>query len=427
MGMMNNKYFHMLRLLHNERKPLGELKDIQNVKLRRLIYHAYHHVPFYRDRFKKINLSPEDIQTTDDLYKIPIIDKMDFHKSNPADIVDHRIKNVKALVNLHTSGSSGQPLAFYADRKYNQIRKSQFLRPYITNGYGLFDRAVWFRSRPQTKRTWYQKMGFFRDHQISSNLEPDAHVQCIHMIEPTVIKGYSSILQLLASKILAENIFVPSPRLIFSDSELLGNEARRKIELAFRSNVIDIYGTYETDNAAYECHRHEGYHMSIDCLVMEFIQDGRSVNPGEEGEIVVTVLDNYAFPFIRYNMHDLAAYTDTPCSCGRTFPLMKMIAGRTYDYALKQNGVRVSSTTLMRHFWQWGNYIHEFQIIQEGLASFSVLIVPAQSYSDEITAKITKGLESDLLGAAINVHLVDQIKREASGKFLSFQKLIGDV
>jgi phenylacetate-CoA ligase len=247
------------------------------------------------------------------------------------------------------------------------------------------------------------------------------------MLQPTVIKGYSSILQLLASKILAENISVPSPRIIFSDSELLGNDARCKIELAFRSKVIDIYGAYETDNAAYECHRHEGYHMAIDCLVMEFMQDGRSVKPGEEGEIVVTVLDNYAFPFIRYNMHDLATYTDTPCSCGRTFPLMKMIGGRTYDYVVKQNGARVSSTALVRHFWQSGNYIHEFQIIQESHASFSVLIVPTKLYSAEITAIIAKGLESDLPGAAINIHLVDQIKREASGKFMSFKKLIGDV
>jgi phenylacetate-CoA ligase len=417
-----NKYFQMIRLLRNERRPLGELKNIQNAKLRRLIHHAYHHVPFYRDRFKKINLSPEDIQTTADLRKIPVIDKKDFHKADPAELIDRRISNVKDLVDLHTSGSSGQPLEFYADRKCNQIRKAQFLRPYITNGQGLFDRVVWFRSRPQNNKTLYQKFGLLRDHQVPSSLEPEAHIQVIRKMRPTVIRGYSSILQLLASIILTENIHIHSPRIIFSDSELLDNKARRKIEQAFRSAVIDIYGTYETDNAAYECRCHEGYHMAVDCVVMEFIKNGRSASPGEEGEIVVTVLDNFAFPFIRYNLHDLASYTDEPCSCGRTFPLMKMIAGRTCDYAVRQNGSKISSTALIRHFWQSGRDIHEYQIIQENQALFSVLIVPSKTYSAEAGAKIEKGLQSDLPGAAIAIHLVDQIKREASGKLMTFKK-----
>jgi phenylacetate-CoA ligase len=422
--MFSNKYFHMLRLVKNERRPLDELYDAQNVKLRRLIHHAYRHVPFYRDRFKKIRLSPDDIRTADDLYKIPIIDKKDFHQSDVRDLVDQRIQKIEKLVTLHTSGSSGETLTFFADQSYNQLRKAQFLRPYITNGIGLFDRAVWFRSRPQKKRAFYQHVGIFRDHQIFSSLEPDLQIKLVQQIKPSVIKGYGSTLQLMASKMGEANMAVPSPRLIFTDSEFLSKESRLKIEQAFRSEIVDIYGTYETENVAYECHMHEGYHMAIDCVIMEFIKDGKQVKPGEEGEIVFTVLDNYAFPFIRYNIHDLASYKDTPCSCGRTFPLMGIVTGRTNVYAVKPNGDPVSSTTLIRHFRNSGKYIHEFQLIQELNDLFSVLIVPSNYYSGEIVTKIAECLQQDLAGATIRIHLVDEIKREESGKFQSFKSLI---
>ena len=164
--------------------------------------------------------------------------------------------------------------------------------------------------------------------------------------------------------------------------------------------------------------------MAIDCVIMEFLKKGNPVKPGEVGEIVFTVLDNYTFPFIRYNIHDLAAYTDRPCSCGRTFPLMKIIAGRMYDYAKKSDGTKISSTPLTSHMWFLGKYIHEFQVIQEDIDQFSVLIVPTKFYSDKAAKKVEKDIYKNFPKAKIKIHLVDQIKREASGKFIGFKTLL---
>ena len=73
---------------------------------------------------------------------------------------------------------------------------------------------------------------------------------------------------------------------------------------------------------------HNGYHVAIDSVIMEFLKDNKPVKPGGEGEIVVTVLNNFAMPFIRYNLHDMGSFSSKPCSCGRTFPLMTQIKGR---------------------------------------------------------------------------------------------------
>ncbi len=422
--MPGNKYFHMLRLMRNEKRPLAELRNIQNEKLRRLIDHAYHHVPFYRERFKKINLHPDDIRTIDDLQKIPVIDKDDFHQSENSDLIDKKIKNIDQLITLHTSGSSGKTLHFFADHGYNQIRKAQFLRPYLTNGNGLFDRVLWFRATPRSKQPFHERLGFLKTYQLDAGMDPLIQIKSIQTLKPAMMRGYGSTFHLMASKILEENISVPPPRIIFTDSELLSTASRRKIEKAFQTRVIDVYGTFETENVAYECHKHEGYHMAIDCVIMEFLKEGNPVKPGEVGEIVFTVLDNYTFPFIRYNIHDLAAYTDRPCSCGRTFPLMKIIAGRMYDYAKKSDGTKISSTPLTSHMWFLGKYIHEFQVIQEDIDQFSVLIVPTKFYSDKAAKKVEKGIYKNFPKAKIKIHLVDQIKREASGKFIGFKTLL---
>ena len=143
--MIGNKYLHFLWLMRNERRPLETLRNIQNRKLRQLIPHAYAHVPFYRQLFKKNHLHPDDIQTTDDLVKIPIIDKSDLNRPDRAFFLDQRIGNHETLKQISTSGSSGEILNFFVDRRHNQLRKAQFIRPFVTNNTGLRNPVLWFR------------------------------------------------------------------------------------------------------------------------------------------------------------------------------------------------------------------------------------------------------------------------------------------
>ncbi|RJP84784.1 MAG: phenylacetate--CoA ligase family protein [Desulfobacteraceae bacterium] len=422
--MINNKYLHLIQLMRNERCPLEELRSIQNKKLKRLVRHAYHHIPFYRNQFRKINLHPDDIRTVDDLYKIPIIDKADFYKYPFSYFLDDRIKSFEKLIRINTSGSSGQILQFFVDQRYNQLRKAQFLRPYMTNGCGLMDRTVWFRGRPEAKQMLHQKLGLLKDHQFYSGLDPDFQIQLVQKIRPKVMRGYGSTFQLMASRILEKGIAVHSPRLIFTDSEMLNDNSRRKIETAFQAEVIDVYGTFETENIAYECRKHNGYHMAVDCVIMEFLKDGIPVKPGEEGEIICTVLDNFTFPFIRYNLHDLGSWLDRPCTCGRTFPLMKTISGRTSHYFKKRDGSKISSISITSHMWHLGQYIHEFQIIQKATDLFLLLIVPSCFFSEKIQKEIEKLMYKDFPYATIRIRLVDHIEREKSGKLLDFKPFL---
>ncbi len=419
--MINNKYFHFIQLMRNERRPIKELRMIQNKKLKRLVCHAYKHVPFYRNQFQKINLHPNDIQTVEDLYKIPIIDKDDLTGNAPSFFLDNRIKKTEHLKSISTSGTSGHILNFFVDLQYNQLRKAQFLRPYITNGIGLMNRLLWFRGRPEKEQRLHQKLGFLKDYQFYSGLDPSLQIDLMQQKKPKVMRGYGSTFQLMASKILEERIPVHSPRIIFTDSEMLSTYSRRRIESVFQTKIIDIYGTFETENIAYECRKHNGYHIAVDCVIMEFVKNGNPVKLGEEGEIVCTVLDNLAFPFLRYNLHDLGTPLDRPCTCGRTFPLMKSISGRMHQCLKKQDGSKISTTSIVSRIWYLGQYIHEFQIIQKALDLFLILIVPTKFYSKKIEKEINLFLRKDFPYATVQIRLTNHIQREKSGKLLDFK------
>lgn len=96
--MIAAKYRHLPALPRNERLPRPRLRVLQNRKLRRLVRHAYRHVPFHRERFRAAGIRPEDIRTVKDLPKIPVMDKHDIRGADPASLLDERIKDKRSLL-----------------------------------------------------------------------------------------------------------------------------------------------------------------------------------------------------------------------------------------------------------------------------------------------------------------------------------------
>ncbi|HVO72801.1 MAG TPA: hypothetical protein VMT35_02150, partial [Ignavibacteriaceae bacterium] len=243
--------------------------------------------------------------------------------------------------------------------------------------------------------------------------------KAIQDIKPAVIKGYGSVLNLLANKLIEEKIKLKKPRLIFTDSEILPPEVRENIENAFGAPVIDIYGTWETGNIAFECSCRKGYHIALDSVIMEFLKDGKHAEPDEDGEMVVTVLNNYSTPFIRYNLLDIAAYTNEQCPCGRTFPLMTRIKGRKNDYMISGDGKKISYFN--SYFSRTLSNIYEYQIIQEEINFFKILIIPGKSYKNEGENIFIPVIKRFFPDAAIDIKLVDAIERGPAGKFAAFK------
>jgi len=417
----NSKYLNLIYLLRNEHRSLDELIHYQTAALKKLVRHSYCTVPFYKKLFNQHYLHPDDIQSVDDLSKIPIIDKKMLNMNSLEDLISKRYKR-ENLIRVTTSGSSGMPLEFFIDHSFDQYRKAQFLRPYISNGQRLWDSSISFSYHKEPKKKWFQHFGLMVDHRVFSGTDLGAQIKAIQDIRPAVIRAYGSLLNILSNKISDENITIPKPRLIFTDSEVLMPEVRENIENIFRAPVIDIYGTWETDNIAYECQYHKGYHITIDSVIMEFLKNGKPVNPNEEGEIVVTVLNNFSMPFIRYNLNDISSYSRDQCPCRRTFPLINQIKGRTNDYMITEDGIKISFFNY--YFKGLAPHVYEYQIIQEEVNSFTVFIVPGKSYSGEGEKIFMPVMKGFFPYAKIDLRIVQTIEREESGKFMAFKSKV---
>ena len=422
MNLLNLKYLNIFRLLHNEKQSLDSLVDLQSRKLCKLVRHAYNTVPFYTKLFKNKGLHPNDIQSVEDISKIPIIDKQLLIQTSYDELISNKYQLDK-LIPIKTAGSNGMPFVFYIDHTFDQLRKAQFLRPYLTNGRRLRENSISFNVHEPPPKKWFQYLSLLPSTNIHSGIDINDQIQIIQKTKPAVLQGYGSILNLLAVKIIEDKISISKPRLLFTDSELLTHDMRKNIENAFQSKVIDIYGTFETDNIAYECNQHEGFHIAMDCVIMEFINNENSSKTNEEGEIVVTVLNNFAMPFIRYNLHDIGSYSEKLCTCGRTFPLINQIMGRTNDYMIREDGKKLSFFNIA-DFEKLAPKVREYQIVQEDLDTFKVFIVPGISYNNYCEIEFSTSIKKFFPNAKIIVNMVSKIEREPSGKFRTFKSKV---
>ena len=108
---------------------------------------------------------------------------------------------------------------------------------------------------------------------------------------------------------------------------------RRNIEKSFKTPVFNRYGCREVGHIASECPAHKGMHYDADRLIIEIVDDeGNTCPPNTVGNIVITDLNNYVFPLIRYKIGDMGSLSDdTNCECGCTFPKIRKIEGRSFD------------------------------------------------------------------------------------------------
>lgn len=139
---------------------------------------------------------------------------------------------------------------------------------------------------------------------------------------------------------------------------------------------------------------------------------------GEIGYVVLTSLDNFAFPFVRYRNGDRAALAKEPCSCGRGFRLLKNVEGRSGDFVTTPEGLKIHSEFFSHIFWELPN-VRQFQVRQETLSEIEILIVIGEKVhlsmqeKSHILSILRKRLGQEM---EIRIEVVDSISSPTSGK-----------
>ncbi len=408
--------YYIAQLRRHQWLKEEELAKIQEKKLRAIIKHAYHNVPFYRELYDSVGIKPEDIKSIEDLRILPIITKKDVQKNYPDKIIANGVDINRCGIG-HTSGSSGISLEICSGLRTIEYSQALFGYAFFESGLKLTDKLVNL-THPYYKitNTWFRKLGILRKENINLHDPPGVIIEALKKAKPDVIYSFPSVILLLAKEIEEKGISGISPRMIVTQGETLTEYAREKIGDAFHTEVYDTYGASEFMRLAFECQERSGYHIITDCAVVEFIKDGKNVDAGEPGEIVVTGLYNYEMPLIRYNLDDIGISTKEKCACGRGFPLIGNIEGKVDDFLFLPSGRTVSPKLLV--WLERTPGIAEHRTIQKEKDRFIVQVVRGKGFSKETISQTKQHIKLEFLpdNVKVEVKVVDEIRREKHGK-----------
>jgi len=405
------------KLIINQWKSPEAIKYIQKKKLQRLIRHSYEKVPYYRQLFDSLGLKPEDVQSTEDLKKLPLLSKK-IIKSLPFEQFIAKGIDIKKCRTALTSGSTGTPLRVYYDWRDARMIGVALVRNFLAFGIKPWYRIADFFSFAELprKRRVFDRLGIWRSFKLSGWEESEDWLKKLQIWKPQAIYGSIMTLKHLAMTIREKGSKEINPQIAISTAAVLDEASRSIISSVFQAKVFDFYASWEGGNIAWECPQCAGYHVNSDMVVLEVIKDGKPVLPGQEGEVVITNLHSYAMPFIRYRQEDVAVLSKDKPICSRPFPIIKQLKGRLTDFIIHPSGRRFTPLLL---FNVLGNTpgVAQYRIVQEEIDLLCIEIVPLKNFSQSYSGTIERELKK-ILGQEmkIEVSLVRQIKTKPQHK-----------
>jgi phenylacetate-CoA ligase len=420
-----SRLFYYLRDLERTQwLPLGQLQDRQIYRLKKLLAHAYETVDYYHKIFLDAGFSPYDFHTLNQLANLPILTKLDITEHwNRMISSKYRIEDLRKSC---TGGSTGTQLHFYINKESVDEKNACAWRHNRWAGWdlGIPVAALWGNPKQTAtvKARIRRKMLHRTIYLDTMNMTAEsmhAFADEITSLRDYVLYGHSHSIYLFADFLMNHNFSVPSPRGIVSTSMMLMENERQTIEEVFKTKVTDRYGCEEVSLIGSECEMHNGMHLNLDHLVIEFMKaDGTQAGPGEEGKIVVTDLTNYGMPFIRYEVGDVGIPTDRRCSCGRGLPLMEKVIGRTADFLVRKDGSLVAGVSLIERFLTKISGIYQMQIVQNERDRLILRVVKGKSFAQETSVlPLNEEFNKAFPGMNMQLELVDRIPQERSGKY----------
>ncbi|MGH9482317.1 MAG: phenylacetate--CoA ligase family protein [Terriglobales bacterium] len=407
-----------------ERRSLEENRCDQWEALQRLLRHAYASSPFYRARFEASGSRPEEIREPADLRRLAPLTRADL-REHLDQIVSRRYARA-GLLAAASGGTTETPVPLWRDR--GAVAEKRGVQESLQAWAGLRPGdpvlMLWgaqsdYAANPSWKWRLYDQRLMRRRWLPTSRLNPEVlegYRQQLNGLRPRVIVAYPTPLQLFCEYLEGCGRPYWRPRSAVCTAEALLPAARAQIERTLGCRVFEYYASREFGMVAGECERHAGLHLHPLAAYIEQVPLGEE--PGAPRELLVTDLLNYGMPLIRYRINDCVAGDAVPeaCGCGRGYPLLPPILGRSGDIFRLPDGSLVPGVALNR-MPRLAPGIAKIQMIQETLCDFRLRYVPAADFAPSDLESARRALAAFFPAETRwTFEAVAEIPREASGK-----------
>ena len=398
----------------------------QKAEIQRLLHHAYRHTKYYKELLDKLHCKPEQFVPLQNFRELPFLTKEILRNRLNDLIADNLTKNE---IKLGTSGgSTGNPVEFY-ERKTERknIERAYIELMWARVGYNPRHRVATLRGHILPRRTDGYHWRFnpkvneliLSSYHITEETAP-LYAELINRYRVKYFVGYPSAIYQLCSFLDGTPIRFPSLKGILCASEKLYDWQREIVSKVFECRVFSHYGLSERAVLGGECEYSEKIHLFPEYGYTELIdQRGDSITkPGILGEIIATGFTNYATPFIRYRTGDMGIWSDEVCACGRRYPILSNVEGRSHDLVETKDRRWITLTALIfaQHFHAFSR-IEKLQLTQTHTGKLLLKIVKGTKYSyedeNELANKILTAADGQL---ELSFQYVDVISTTARGK-----------
>ncbi len=397
-----------------------DMKKLQSERLVAQVKHVYENVEYYRNLMDEKGVKPEDIQSVDDLHKLPFLSKADLRDAYPYGLL---AKPLNECVRIHsTSGTTGKRVvAFYTQNDIDLWddccaraivaaggTKDDVCQ--VAYGFGLFTGGAGLNGGSH-------KVGCLTLPMSSGNT--DRQIEFMRDLGSTILCCTPSYAAYIGET-LHEMGLTPddiSLKAGIFGAEPWTEEMRRSIEASLGIKAYDIYGLTETSGpgVAFECCEQTGMHINEDNFIPEIINPdtGEVLPEGEVGELVFTSITKEAFPLLRYRTRDLCVLSRKKCSCGRTLIKMRKPMGRSDDMLIIR-GVNVFPSQIETVLIEQG-YSPNYLIEVDRKNNTDTLDISVEMNPDQFSDKMKVMQEQEkalalaiktMLGINPKVHLV---------------------
>lgn len=399
-------------MIWNESKECMSREDmriLQSKRLHKLVELVYHNTPFYRKKMQEMDITPEDIQTIDDIVKLPFTTKQDLRDNYPYGL---QAASLQEIVRVHaSSGTTGNPTVVGYTRHDLEVWKEVTARALaafgisrndvfsVGYGYGLFTGGLGLHYG-------VEHLGATVIPTSTGNTEK--HLHLLRDLNVTGLACTPSYALYLAEAMEKQNLKKEDLNLrigVFG-AEPWTENMRQEIENKLGLQGYNIYGLSEIigPGAAYECDCKHGSHISEDHFYPEIIdpETGKVLADGETGELVLTTLTKTGMPLLRYRTKDLTSLITEPCACGRTNVRITPIMGRSDDMLIIR-GINVFPSQVESVILEMPEFEPQYMLVVDRQGILDTL---------EVQVELRKDLYTDELGSLLNLKkkLADRLK-----------------